>query len=113
VLRNTQSGGVCVNDCLMHQAEYGMPFGGIGNSGMGNYHGSKSFHTFTHERSMLIKKQKMEVANSAVRYPPYNERKYNLLRFVMLKHPLLLKLKKVPVKLLVILIAFISYYLKK
>lgn len=70
VLRNTKSGGVCVNDCLMHQAEYGIPFGGVGTSGMGNYHGEKSFTTFTHERSMLVKKQKMEGSNVAVRYPP-------------------------------------------
>ncbi|KAI9482799.1 MAG: Aldehyde/histidinol dehydrogenase [Benjaminiella poitrasii] len=114
VLRNTQSGGVCVNDCLMHQAEYGMPFGGVGASGMGNYHGQKSFMTFTHERSMLIKKQKMESALS-VRYPPYNERKYNLLRFVMVKHPFMLKLKayRKPIKALILLFVFFLVYLQR
>lgn len=112
MLKNTRSGGVCVNDCLVHQAEYGVPFGGVGSSGMGSYHGSKSFSTFTHERSMLVKKQSMEGANS-VRYPPYNERKYGLLRFLFIKHPLLLKMKKMPVKLILILIALISFYLRK
>lgn len=115
VLRNTKSGGVCVNDCLMHQAEYGIPFGGVGTSGMGNYHGEKSFTTFTHERSMLVKKQKMEGSNVAVRYPPYNSRKYNILRFVLVQHPLFVTLKKFksPIKLLLVLFALFAYYLKK
>lgn len=135
MLLNTQSGGVCVNDCLMHQAgkftiiiksdksklikfshiEYSIPFGGVGGSGIGNYHGSKSFSTFTHERSMLIKKQKMESTNKAVRYPPYNQRKLNILRFVLVKHSLLVKLKayKGPIKLLVVLFAILAFYLKK
>lgn len=81
---------------------------------MGNYHGSKSIATFTHERSMLIKKQKMEGA-VAVRYPPYTERKYNILRFVMVKHPVLLKLKlyRQPLKLLLTIIALLAFYLKR
>ncbi|KAI9345914.1 Aldehyde/histidinol dehydrogenase [Pilaira anomala] len=114
VLRNTQSGGVCVNDCLMHQAEYAIPFGGVGNSGMGNYHGKKSFDTFTHERSMLFKKQSMEGTNVAVRYPPYNQRKYNILRLFLVDHPYMIKLKayKNPIKLLAALIT-IFFYLKR
>jgi hypothetical protein len=82
---------------------------------MGNYHGIKSFNTFTHERSMLIKKQKMEGTNKAVRYPPYNQRKYNILRFVLVKPALLVKLKayKGPIKLLVVLFAILAYYLRK
>ncbi|KAI8641803.1 Aldehyde/histidinol dehydrogenase [Parasitella parasitica] len=114
VLRNTPSGGVCVNDCLMHQAEYGIPFGGVGASGMGNYHGAKSIATFTHERSMLVKKQKMEGA-IAVRYPPYTDRKHHLLRFIMVKHPLMLKLKsyRQPLKLLFAIIALLAFYLKR
>jgi aldehyde dehydrogenase (NAD+) len=82
---------------------------------MGNYHGPKSYSTFTHERSMLIKKQNMERSNVAVRYPPYNTRKYNILRFVMVKHPLLLKLKafKTPIKFLAIIFAILAFYLKR
>ncbi|RCI01893.1 Aldehyde dehydrogenase [Rhizopus stolonifer] len=114
VLKNTQSGGVCINDCLTHQAEYAVPFGGVGTSGMGNYHGIKSYQTFTHERSMLIKKQAMEKANN-VRYPPYTERKYDVLRLILVKHPFLLKLKayKSPLKLLLSLIALLVFYLKR
>lgn len=94
--------------------EYGIPFGGVGASGMGNYHGAKSIATFTHERSMLVKKQKMESA-VAVRYPPYTERKYNLLRFVLVKHPFLLKLKmyRQPLKLLLAIIALLAFYLRR
>ncbi|KAH8553701.1 Aldehyde/histidinol dehydrogenase [Umbelopsis sp. PMI_123] len=55
VLSKTQSGGVLVNDTLMHQAEYSLPFGGTGRSGLGSYHGKKSFEAFTHERSVMIK----------------------------------------------------------
>ncbi|KAI9274113.1 Aldehyde/histidinol dehydrogenase [Helicostylum pulchrum] len=115
VLSNTQSGGVCVNDCLMHQAEYGIPFGGVGGSGMGNYHGKKSYNTFTHERSMLIKKQSMEGSNVAAKYPPYNQRKYNILRFVLVEHPTLLKIKsyKNPLKLLALLITILFFLNKR
>ncbi|KAG0173771.1 Aldehyde dehydrogenase [Apophysomyces sp. BC1015] len=86
VIELTQSGGVCVNDCLMHQAEYALPFGGIGNSGMGNYHGEKSFHTFTHERSVMIKSQRLERLMQ-IRYPPYSSSRLSLLRFLTVTHP--------------------------
>lgn len=91
-----------------------MPFGGVGNSGMGNYHGKKSFDTFTHERSMLFKKQSMEGANVAVRYPPYNQRKYNILRLFLVDHPYMIKLKayKNPIKLLALLTT-LFFYLKR
>ncbi len=48
VLRETSSGGGCINDTIMHVASNKLPFGGVGNSGMGNYHGEYSFKTFTH-----------------------------------------------------------------
>ena len=131
VLNNTRSGGVTINDCLVHQAgkkkdqispngnlfrlhttiEYAIPFGGVGASGMGSYHGDKSFSTFTHERSMIIKKQTMEGSNQA-RYPPYSERKYALLRFVLGHHPLLKKYKS-PLKIIVAICAFLVFYFKR
>jgi len=79
VLSKTQSGGVCVNDTLMHQAEYALPFGGTGNSGLGSYHGKKSFEAFTHERSVMIKKQQLD-GLLASRYPPYNAKKASIIR---------------------------------
>lgn len=114
ILRNTQSGGVCINECLLHQAEYAVPFGGVGHSGMGSYHGEKSFATFTHERSILYKQQNMEGTNTSVKYPPYSDRKFKLMRLVMIGHPLLTKLKayRTPLKVLVFILLLTLYFKK-
>jgi len=64
-------GGGCINDTIMHLTNDNLPFGGVGRSGMGSYHGRRSFDTFTHEKSVL-KKGKMELQ---LKYPPYNEKK--------------------------------------
>ena len=53
ILRHTSSGGACVNDVIMHIVNYKLPFGGVGNSGMGAYHGKDSFLTFSHRRSVI------------------------------------------------------------
>ena len=55
VMRDVPFGGGCVNDTIMHLATSHMGFGGMGNSGMGSYHGRKSFETFTHEKSVVSK----------------------------------------------------------
>jgi acyl-CoA reductase-like NAD-dependent aldehyde dehydrogenase len=54
VLRQVTSGGACINDCLVHFAQEGLPFGGVGASGMGAYHGVTGFKTFSHARSVLV-----------------------------------------------------------
>ncbi len=64
-------GGGAVGDTVMHIAEEDLPFGGVGNSGMGSYHGKKSFDTFTHYKSVL-KKGKAEIK---LRYPPHTDKK--------------------------------------
>ncbi|SAM08523.1 hypothetical protein [Absidia glauca] len=106
--------GVCVNDTLMHQAEYSLPFGGIGNSGVGNYHGHRSFRTFTHERGILQKKQKMEFLNK-VRYPPYNSTRDAVLRNFMVTHPLIvyLRQKRGSIKAAIILIILFILYKRR
>ena len=53
LIGRTSSGGACINDTIMHVANPHVPFGGVGNSGMGNYHSERSFLAFTHERSVL------------------------------------------------------------
>lgn len=53
VLANTTSGGVMVNNCIMHVSEYNLPFGGVNNSGMGRYHGVHGFRELSHERAVL------------------------------------------------------------
>jgi aldehyde dehydrogenase (NAD+) len=68
VLKETASGGGCINDTVVHFAVPGLPFGGIGNSGMGSYHGKATFDTFTHERSIIRNGFMVDVF---LRYPPY------------------------------------------
>ncbi len=55
VLSSTSSGGVCLNDVFLQFAIWGLPFGGVGNSGIGAYHGKTSFETFSHQKSVLKK----------------------------------------------------------
>lgn len=76
ILRNTSSGGVTVNDTLMHLAVETLPFGGVGASGMGSYHGKQSFDVFTHKKSVLKKNfQAIPEKLQSIRYPPYSDRK--------------------------------------
>ena len=67
VLAATRSGGVCLNDTVMHMIGKNLPFGGLGNSGMGCYHGQASFECFTHRRSVL---RGSFAFDSKLRYPP-------------------------------------------
>ncbi|XP_051966376.1 aldehyde dehydrogenase family 3 member A2 [Xyrauchen texanus] len=69
MLMETTSGGVTVNDVMMHYTLNSLPFGGVGNSGMGRYHGKHTFDQMSHHRSCLIKSFAMESLNDA-RYPP-------------------------------------------
>ena len=77
VVNQTSSGGVCINDVVMHLGVPGLPFGGVGTSGMGSYHGQASFETFSHAKSVLTKWNRFEVK---LRYPPYNKTKLKWLR---------------------------------
>ncbi len=71
VLSETRSGGACVNDVVVHLSVPDLPFGGVGESGMGAYHGRASFETFSHRRSVLRKGTRLD---PPLRYPPYDER---------------------------------------
>ena len=73
-------GGGCVNDTIIHLATPYMPFGGVGNSGMGSYHGKKSYDTFTHERSIVRKGNWLDLP---VRYRPYTSLKNRMLRSLL------------------------------
>jgi aldehyde dehydrogenase (NAD+) len=74
VLYQTSSGGALVNDILSHASSTSLPFGGVGASGMGNYHGKYSFDRFSHKRAIMVKSMGLEVANN-LRYPPYTSNK--------------------------------------
>ena len=63
-------GGGCVNDCIIHLATSNMGFGGVGESGMGAYHGKTGFDTFTHYKSIVDKKTWMDLP---MRYQPYRK----------------------------------------
>lgn len=80
----TSSGALLVNDCLVHFSISSLPFGGVGNSGMGCYHGKFSFDQLSHMRSCLIKQLKMEGMND-MRYPPHTMKKLGWARFFILK----------------------------
>ncbi len=73
-------GGGCVNDTVIHLASQTLPFGGVGNSGIGSYHGKKSFETFSHYKSVLKKSNSIDLP---VRYSPYTKFKYKLIKFFM------------------------------
>jgi aldehyde dehydrogenase (NAD+) len=70
VLHQTSSGALSINDALMHFTIGSMPFGGVGESGMGGYGGKFSFETFTHKKSVLNKSTKVD---PKLRYPPYTK----------------------------------------
>lgn len=67
-LERVPSGGACINDALLHLANRRLPFGGVGRSGMGSYHGRRSFETFSRERSVLISSACTDLV---LKYPPY------------------------------------------
>jgi len=73
VLTRTTSGGVTLNDVVMHVAQEDLPFGGVGPSGMGAYHGHDGFRTFSHAKSVFVQ-SKINVADLAGLRPPYGEK---------------------------------------
>jgi len=83
---NTSSGSICVNDCMMQFTVEELPFGGVGSSGIGAYHGKYSFDTFTHRKSCLIRSfDKLGEILGKDRYPPYTESKLRRLIFLLEK----------------------------
>ncbi len=80
VLQKVSYGGGCVNDTIIHLATSRMGFGGVGGSGMGSYHGRKSFETFSHEKSIVKKYTWLDLP---MRYQPYTETKEKLVRMFL------------------------------
>lgn len=73
-------GGGCINDTIIHLATSNMPFGGVGNSGMGAYHGKVGFETFTHFKSIVDKKNWIDMP---MRYQPYTKKYEKMIRFFL------------------------------
>jgi aldehyde dehydrogenase (NAD+) len=76
-LRNVSFGGGCINDTVVHLSVPRLPFGGVGASGMGSYHGKAGFDVFTHHKSVLRKSTLIDIA---LRYPPYSDKGLKLLK---------------------------------
>ena len=82
VTRRCRYGGGCVNDCVIHLATSSMGFGGVGESGMGAYHGKPGFDAFSHAKSILDKKTWMDLP---MRYQPYDRGLYGRLLHLFLR----------------------------
>ncbi|CAL7939604.1 unnamed protein product [Xylocopa violacea] len=88
ILDNTKSGGVCVNDVMMHGTVDTIPFGGVGYSGMGAYHGKYTYETFVHKKGCLIKDfNRLSEKIGSSRYPPYSDKKLSILELLFVKRP--------------------------
>ncbi len=80
ILNSCNFGGGCINDVIVHFANENLPFGGVGESGMGAYHGKASFDTFTHYRSMIKKSNKIDII---FRYAPYTKFKEKIIKWFL------------------------------
>ncbi|XP_043471761.1 aldehyde dehydrogenase, dimeric NADP-preferring isoform X2 [Leptopilina heterotoma] len=95
--QNTSSGNLCVNETILHLAVETIPFGGVGNSGMGAYHGQLTFDTFVHKKGCLVKTfNKLGESLGSMRYPPYTDKKLSALRVLMGKRPDIPGIKYLP-----------------
>ncbi len=74
IIESISFGGGCINDCIIHLANNNLPFGGVGNSGMGNYHGKYSAKTFSREKAIY----KAPNIDLPLRYPPFNKKIFGL-----------------------------------
>ena len=79
VLAETMSGGVTVNDCIYHLAQHNLPFGGVGPSGMGHYHGFDGFQTFSKKRGVMVQRR---WSATALLRPPYGQKRW-LIRLLL------------------------------
>lgn len=77
VLSEISSGGVSINETILHLTNPNLPFGGVGESGLGSYHGEESFKTFSHRKSVLKGSNKFI---TSMAYPPYSEKKFNMIK---------------------------------
>ncbi|REC54435.1 aldehyde dehydrogenase [Chryseobacterium piscium] len=73
-------GGGCINDVIMHLGNESLPFGGVGNSGIGNYHGKFGFETFSHQKAVL---ERATWGEPNIKYPPYSEKKLGWIKRLM------------------------------
>ena len=80
VLHRTSSGGVTVNDCIFHLAQHNLPFGGVGKSGMGHYHGFDGFVTFSKKRGVMVQRR---LASTSMLAPPFRKQRKSLINTLL------------------------------
>ena len=80
VLNELSFGGGTINDVVLHISNSNLPFGGVGNSGIGSYHGKKGFETFSHQKSIM---KRADWIDLPLKYPPYSNGKLNLIKKVL------------------------------
>ncbi len=76
-INNVRFGGGCINDTIMHLSNPNLPFGGVGNSGLGSYHGKFGFETFSHQKGVL---KRATWGEPNLKYPPYTQKKFSWIR---------------------------------
>ncbi|XP_010674357.2 aldehyde dehydrogenase family 3 member H1 isoform X2 [Beta vulgaris subsp. vulgaris] len=79
-IKDISAGGMLINDTILHLTVSTLPFGGVGESGMGYYHGKFSFEAFSHKKAVMYRSFE---GDSSIRYPPYTSKKLNLLKALM------------------------------
>ena len=80
MMESVTFGGGCINDTIMHLCANELPFGGVGGSGMGRYHGRSGFETFSNPKSIL---KRSNLIDFGLRYMPYTEKKSRKIRKYM------------------------------
>lgn len=109
VINETSSGGVCVNDSNIQLSNPNLPFGGVGNSGMGAYHGKFSFDTFSHKKAVLVRTSWLDIPQ---RYYPYTENTEKLMAKLIKPIPrsLVFTAKFAVLQLLIVIAAAIVFW---
>ena len=79
VTQRASSGALCINDSVIFMVNHNLPFGGVGNSGMGSYHGQGGFDTFSHLKPIM---HRSFWADAPIRYAPYTSLKKKLFKLV-------------------------------
>ena len=82
IIKSISYGGGCVNDVVLHVSNHYMPFGGVGNSGIGSYHGKYGFDTFSHKKSVVWNETMLDLP---IRYAPFNLLKFRMLKYILTK----------------------------
>jgi aldehyde dehydrogenase (NAD+) len=113
VIRDTSSGGAVINDVVVHNAVCDLPFGGVGASGMGAYHGRTGFETFSHRKAVFH--QSTLIDSGKLRYPPYSKGQLQRLEWIFKSVPALphLSLKDIAIAGLTVAVALLAYKLRE